>query len=345
MASWFEYFTLMLTFILTSSSFVTDCKKSKSWKRPSKYYLEKTGFFAKMMIQGIGDEVISVLIALVLVVIISLVWHSTHVQERPLVRAVVIRSPNSPDGLHQIIPNPDNSDQELLEAIESTVEAQNQLQAEHQEHGGHDETNNRSDIIPPISGTSEVITSDETTSENADHPDIDVVDGASSLATIKVRFINETSLEIKERLTESLGRFISKHLQNHLNLVGEDRVKLIYNGRVLGRNQSSTLEELGLTDNCVIHCLVQRAPAESNENQNSNQRGNPADNAGAAALDDILDFDVSNICLPLLGLVLVIIWWCQMIYSQYFNVTSTVSLVSLTILFLFSVANTYFTRT
>ena len=304
-----------------------------------------------MMIQGIGDEVISVLIALILVVIISLVWHSTHVQERPLVRAVVIRSPNSPDGLHQIIPNPDNSDQELLEAIESTVEAQNQLQAEHQEHGGHDETNNRSDIIPPISGTSEVIASDETTSENADHPDIDAVDqtSTSSLATIKVRFINETSLEIKERLTESLGRFISKHLQNHLNLVGEDRVKLIYNGRVLGRNQSTTLEELGLTDNCVIHCLVQRAPdAESNENQNLNQggrAGNLADNAGAAALDDILDFDVSNICLPLLGSVLVIIWWCQMIYSQYFNLTSTVSLVSLTILFLFSVANTYFTRT
>ena len=310
-----------------------------------------------MMIQGIGDEVISVLIALILVVIISLVWHSTHVQERPLVRAVVIRSPNNPDGLHQIIPNPDNPDQELLEAIESTVEAQNQLQAEHQEQRGSpdDPTNNgTSDIIPPttISGTSEVIdANDETTSENADHPDIDAVDqtSTSSLATIKVRFINETSLEIKERLTESLGRFISKHLQNHLNLVGEDRVKLIYNGRVLGRNQSTTLEELGLTDNCVIHCLVQRAPdAESNENQNLNQggrAGNLADNAGAAALDDILDFDVSNICLPLLGSVLVIIWWCQMIYSQYFNLTSTVSLVSLTILFLFSVANTYFTRT
>ena len=179
-----------------------------------------------MMIQGIGDEVISVLIALILVVIISLVWHSTHVQERPLVRAVVIRSPNNPDGLHQIIPNPDNPDQELLEAIESTVEAQNQLQAEHQEQRGSpdDNTNNRtSDNISPtttISGTSEVIdANDETTSENADHLDIDAVDqtSTSSLATIKVRFINETSLEIKERLSESLGRFISKHLQSHFD--------------------------------------------------------------------------------------------------------------------------------
>ena len=34
----------------------------------------------------------------------------------------------------------------------------------------------------------------------------------STLATIKIRFINEDSLEIKERLTEKLGQFISKHL-------------------------------------------------------------------------------------------------------------------------------------
>ena len=47
-------------------------------------------------------------------------------------------------------------------------EAQNQLQTEHQEHGDHDVTNNRSDIIPPISGTSEVIASDVTTSENVE---------------------------------------------------------------------------------------------------------------------------------------------------------------------------------
>ena len=152
--------------------------------------------------------------------------------------------------------------------------------------------------------------------------------------------MNETSLEIQERLSEQLGRFISKHLDRHLNLTADDRVKLIYNGRVLGRNQS-TLQELGLTDNCTIHCLVQRSVV--NENNQNNNENNPNENQNGF-LDDIVDFDVSHVCLPLLGLVLVIIWWCQMLYSQYFNVTSTISLVSLTILFLASVANTYLIR-
>ena len=78
-----------------------------------------------MLIQGIGDEVISVIVAVVIMGLISLVWVSTHVQERPLVRAVVIRSTNNPDrilnpdGLHQIIPPAPNPPDpaELLSAI------------------------------------------------------------------------------------------------------------------------------------------------------------------------------------------------------------------------------------
>ena len=78
-----------------------------------------------MLIQGIGDEVISVIVAVVIIGLISLVWVSTHVQDRPLVRAVVIRSTNNPDrvlnpdGLHQIIPPAPNPQDpaELLSAI------------------------------------------------------------------------------------------------------------------------------------------------------------------------------------------------------------------------------------
>ena len=48
-----------------------------------------------MIVQGIGDEVVGVLIVLFLVLLVSILWLSTHVQERPPVRAVVIRSANS----------------------------------------------------------------------------------------------------------------------------------------------------------------------------------------------------------------------------------------------------------
>ena len=85
-----------------------------------------------MLIQGIGDEVISVIIALVVVGIISLVWLSTHVQDRPLVRAVVIRSSNNPNEVQEIqlannpnpVQPPENELREAIEATESSLEAQ-----------------------------------------------------------------------------------------------------------------------------------------------------------------------------------------------------------------------------
>ncbi len=51
--------------------------------------------------------------------------------------------------------------------------------------------------------------------------------------------------------------------------------------------------------------------------------------------------DLSHICYPLLGSLLLMLWWCQIVYSHYFSVASTMSLVSLTVLFLASITNTY----
>ena len=126
----------------------------------------------------------------------------------------------------------------------------------------------------------------------------------------------------------------------HLNLTNEDRVRLIYNGRVLGRDQ--TLAELGLTDNCVVHCLVQRSvQASANENGPTSPNDNLQHNNRLA--DDTMDLDLSSFCLPLLGALLMGIWWCQVVYSQYFNLTTTISLVSLTILFFATAVNSYLT--
>ena len=48
-----------------------------------------------MIVEGIGDEVITVLITLLITLLVSIIWKSTNVRERPPVRAVVIRSANS----------------------------------------------------------------------------------------------------------------------------------------------------------------------------------------------------------------------------------------------------------
>jgi len=274
-----------------------------------------------MLIQGIGDEVVSVLIILFLVLLVSILWVSTHVQERPPVRAVVIRSANSSETIAEFQANPSPQinppTNEIQDAIEATAESIEQV--------------NQNEEIAEIRETNTEVTTESSNSTVETETD-------STLATIKIRFINEDSLEIRERLTEKLGQFISKHLDRHLNLTNEDRVRLIYNGRVLGRDQ--TLAELGLTDNCVVHCLVQRS-VQASTNESGPTAAN--DNQHNRLADDTMDLDLSSFCLPLLGALLMGIWWCQVVYSQYFNLTTTISLVSLTILFFATAVNSYLT--
>jgi len=277
-----------------------------------------------MLIQGIGDEVVSVLFILFLVLLISILWLSTHVQERPPVRAVVIRSANSAETIAEFQANPSPQTNppinEIQDAIDATAESIEQI--------------NQGEEVTEIREANAEVATDDSNSTLDTESD-------STLATIKIRFINEDSLEIRERLTEKLGQFITKHLDRHLNLTNEDRVRLIYNGRVLGRDQ--TLEELGLTDNCVVHCLVQRS-VQGNANESgptSNNDNQPHHHHRLA--DDTMDLDLSSFCLPLLGALLMGIWWCQVVYSQYFNLTTTISLVSLTILFLATAVNSYLT--
>ena len=102
------------------------------------------------------------------------------------------------------------------------------------------------------------------------------------------------------------------------------------------------MAELGLTDNCVVHCLVQRSVGTSENSGTNNQNDNQTNNQNRLA-DDTMDLDLSSFCLPLLGALLMGIWWCQVVYSQYFNLTTTISLVSLTILFLATAVNSYLT--
>jgi len=284
-----------------------------------------------MIVQGIGDEVVGVLIVLFLVLLVSILWLSTHVQERPPVRAVVIRSANSETiAEFQAEPSPQissSANNEIQNAVEATAESIDQI------------NNSSEQEVTEIRDTHSSVEVTENSSNAVVETETTASSDTSTLATIKIRFINEDSLEIKERLTEKLGQFISKHLDRHLNLTNDDRVRLIYNGRVLGRDQ--TLAEHGLTDNSVVHCLVQRSVGTNESGTNNN--GTNTGNQNRLGPDDTMDLDLSSFCLPLLGALLMGIWWCQVVYSQYFNLTTTISLVSLTILFFATAVNSYLT--
>lgn len=252
-------------------------------------------------VEGIGDEVVGMVVVILIIAITSLLWSSTHVQERvPIVVQVLPTRPssNAADSVEQI----SNLSPEI--SNEDSADPPDLLQEE-------------------VGGAEENVTTNETTRQH-------------EAIKIRCRFLDETSLQVDTYLSESISGLKARHLVPHLgiNPSNGDTVRIIFNGRVL-QADGQTLQEAGITNNCVIHCLVQRNVA-TNEPEEIPRRNNRNDNG-----IEITDLDLSNVCYPLLGSVLMAIWWCQVVYAHYFTLTSTLSLVSLTVLYLASAANAY----
>ena len=124
----------------------------------------------------------------------------------------------------------------------------------------------------------------------------------SESINIKLRFLDESELDVTTKLSECLRRFRRRHLDSHLSLSPTDKVsnllfrsqtcsrflymyaflcylsyscfcvfqvKLIFNGKIIHRD-GQTLSEAGIYDNCTVHCLVQRVdPATASPSQQS----------------------------------------------------------------------------
>ena len=252
-------------------------------------------------VEGIGDEVVGLVVVLLIIVITSLLWSSTHVQERvPIVVQVL----------------PANSSSDDSTTIQQTLNLPDEVASNH-----------TAETSEPLQEPSNSQPTEDIDDTNREHESI----------KIRCRFLDESSLEVNTYLSESISGLKTRHLVPHLgiNTANGDNVRLIFNGRVL-QVDSQTLQAAGITDNCVIHCLVHRNVTNNNDAEDISRRNNRNDNAV-----EITDLDLSNVCYPLLGSVLMAIWWCQVVYAHYFTLTSTLSLVSLTVLYLASAANAY----
>lgn len=238
------------------------------------------------LVTGIGDEVITVMVTFSVMLIVTLVWRSTMVRDRPTISIVTLQ----PSDLNEAIqaPTPDAS---------ADSGGGGGLDPEHSQEVPHEE----------------------------EYDD-------NLCVTIRLRFIDETQFEVRTPLTVTLGQFRAKHLRPRESspFGPNDRVRLIFNGKVL-HTDTSTLTQLGLQDNCTVHCLIQRDPGPNGGHGNHS----PRDLVGGP------DLDLSNLFFPILGTVLFVIWWCQVVYSHYFSFTSSLSLISLTMLYVASITNAY----
>jgi hypothetical protein len=94
-------------------------------------------------------------------------------------------------------------------------------------------------------------------------------------------------------------------------------VRFIFGGQEL-REDRSTLEAYNIEDNSVIHCLLTRIT----QPQQSTNHQPPA------------GLDLGFLMFPLVAVILGLVWYCRVVYRNYFSAVSTLSLVGMTFLFI-----------
>lgn len=309
------------------------------------------------MVAGMGDEVVVFLATAVLVGVATLAWWTTAVRERPRVRAVLLqpvrpgvvvaeqvdeaearrRQREAGGGAEVVFAGGGRrNDQDQEERTEEQEQAATAAEEEAGTTSSADIAEECLDDAPEAeTGAEQQPTASPTQAEEAAPA---TEDAAGSGITIKLKFLNDSQREVRAAPTESLGRFKRRNFAE--DLADNKTVRLIFNGQMLSGDGQS-LSHYGLFDNCVVHCLVSRGEQAPSGSQAGGSSGASSGDARATFVDADDNLDLSHICYPLLGSVLVMLWWCQVVYSHYFSLASSMSLVTLTVLFAGSIANTY----
>lgn len=281
-------------------------------------------------VDGVGDEVLGLLVSVLATFLVAVLWKTTQVRDAPPIHHVVIQG-----------------DRIRAFGFSTNPAAANRARAPSTANSTADGASEDQNLQLPPSTTLQNEDGDEG-SVTTEEEELSGSEGGSGgveseSINIKLRFLDESELDVTTKLSECLRRFRRRHLDSHLSLSPTDKVKLIFNGKIIHRD-GQTLSEAGIYDNCTVHCLVQRVdPATASPSQQSSGSSDGqhqhSHNFHAGANDPGSDLDLQTLCFPLLGTILFGCWWFALFYSQNFTMLSLTSLVSLTVLYAASVAN------
>nr|XP_053626654.1 uncharacterized protein B0303.4-like [Cherax quadricarinatus]XP_053626738.1 uncharacterized protein B0303.4-like [Cherax quadricarinatus] len=86
---------------------------------------------------------------------------------------------------------------------------------------------------------------------------------------IRLKFLDETQKFVFAQPTEQVGTFKRQHFS--IEMDANRRIRLIFNGQLLSQD-TSTLAQYGLFDNCVVHCHVSQPQQASRGSGQSGER-------------------------------------------------------------------------
>ncbi|KAK3913614.1 Transmembrane and ubiquitin-like domain-containing protein 2 [Frankliniella fusca] len=156
---------------------------------------------------------------------------------------------------------------------------------------------------------------------------------------IKLKFLNDNQKLVQGKLQEPLGDFKRRNFA--VELAARKVIRLIFNGQVL-QSDDRTLQNYGLFDNCVVHCLVHnQRTSNSNVDNGTNSNTGEEVQLGVADTGDMRDWDLSHILYISMFAMLSTAWYLRINFSQFFSATATVALFGLSGIFVIFLVGAY----
>ncbi|XP_043250876.1 transmembrane and ubiquitin-like domain-containing protein 1 isoform X2 [Colletes gigas] len=329
-------------------------------------------------IQGVGDEVTNFFIVVVVLLVGWLAWYSTSIIDHPLILTLPILQHRTHTHNAELTSNYQNtnisqasnmeiSQEESVEPITennsnnsqscpepSVAESHRIFEATATEEVLIEAMDSFNNVNTPLLQKQTKIDTTEETSiptsaciDNVECRPENLSTNDANEISIKLKFINDDEKVVIGSLNELLGDFKRRHFQTELD--EQKLVRLIFKGRIL-QTDNQTLEQCGLYNNCVVHCLIHQPKPSSIP-----PRTSTLDNSSAmyiipvsisdipAALEDVLDareissvhneWDLSRLLVCILTLIIGVAWYTLYYRVQLFTAISTLALYTLTTIF------------
>jgi len=287
-------------------------------------------------IQGIGNEVFYFFCLVGLIALFVVSWYSTFVAEPNIQSVILVEERSLPRGTVQAAQIREVDVTEFLQGVANARPDENLGEVE------EEVVANQPEVEEPIAALNASVEAASETSQVVENNEANVEEESipeEGRVTIRLKFLNDTQKDVEASLVENIGQFKRRNFTEELS--NSMRVRLIYNGQVLSQ-EGNTLESYGLTDKCVVHCLVHQSQQSTNTASQEQPQVGHHHHHQHQHRHQASDLDLSIYCIPMLGLVLVMLWYFRFTYSAYFNLMSTMALLGLTSLYFLSVYGTHF---
>uniref|UniRef100_A0A1E1VYK2 Ubiquitin-like domain-containing protein n=1 Tax=Pectinophora gossypiella TaxID=13191 RepID=A0A1E1VYK2_PECGO len=335
------------------------------------------------LIEGVGDEVVQFMVAVVVILVGTLAWLSTNarpdryrtvlvmrsrphhpvtvsIRTRPslMTSSTQVTSVNTTSATDPPAPNPtqntDSTSDESEPADDLDLSSNAQIEEMNRIVSAMEaDVNTSRDWYSQEPNTaSNAVSSPVKSEDNSVKPDAatpDVTGDPGEPSGEDTRKILIRLKYLNDTLKEvegSLDELLKDFKTRHFSteLSSECRVRLIFNGRVL-LDDAATLRACGLHDRAVVHCLVHPIRTANQPRATQEEGQNTTHELITEGHHPERAWDLENILMTLVSVALTVVWFFRCEYSNMFTASASVALFGLTVFYSVAIFGLYLSDT